>query len=500
MENIEKLKEKYKNNEYMLKRLEYHLDKILPATLENELKNLELRKERNKYLLEEQQIFIQIFLSKHNYFYLSNSSTFYQYNELQYKQVKEDDILHQLLSSISKEKILMDWKHKTKFQILKQIKERNLFQSIPETGTIQRVINMIYPSLFQDKVQAKYFLTVLGDNILKKNGDLFFLINPKVKRFLHELDVVSLNTIGQHNITSNIVTKYHDSYSFDKCRLLNISTTIGTEMPQVNLDMLCVAAYYSFNRYGNSEKMIQTGMTDELKEYTLFLKTTSPTNIIDEFLKYSIEKTEVESNINISWKNMHFIWKLYLSQFGFPNMFYSNTLKNILKERISFDELSDSFYNITSRFLPQVSEFISFWDKNILIKESVDLELDELCDLFKKNSGKNLGEQELVKLISHFYPLLEIIDGKYIANIACSLWDKSGDIGLSLFSLKEHYKLLNHSSFILVEDAYNFYLKYCRKNKREFIVNKRYFEKYIHHELGEYIEFDKFISSKWVSC
>ena len=37
--------------------------------------------------------------------------------------VKEDDILHKLLSTISKERTLLQWKHKTKAIIIKQIKE-----------------------------------------------------------------------------------------------------------------------------------------------------------------------------------------------------------------------------------------------------------------------------------------------------------------------------------------------------------------------------------------
>ena len=64
---IEKLEDQYKDNSYMLKRLHFHLTKILPKTLNNELQTWKKRKERNKYLLEEQQIFIQVFLSKNDF-------------------------------------------------------------------------------------------------------------------------------------------------------------------------------------------------------------------------------------------------------------------------------------------------------------------------------------------------------------------------------------------------------------------------------------------------
>ena len=48
---------------------------------------------------------------------------------------------------------------------MKQIKDKKLFQSIPETETIQNVLNFLYPFIFDDKETAKYFLTILGDNI-----------------------------------------------------------------------------------------------------------------------------------------------------------------------------------------------------------------------------------------------------------------------------------------------------------------------------------------------
>ena len=178
IEQIEKLETQYKDNEYMLKRLNYHIANILPKTLENEKQTWEQRQERNKYLTGEQQKFIQIFLSNNDYYYLPGNATFYEYNKITYSVIKEDDVHHKLLSSISKYRILLEWKHKTKFLLLKQIRERNLFQSIPETETIQHVINTLTPSLFQDKIQTKYFFQT-GSKTLKhkthpKNGSRVF--------------------------------------------------------------------------------------------------------------------------------------------------------------------------------------------------------------------------------------------------------------------------------------------------------------------------------------
>ena len=71
---INKLYEKYKNDDYMLQRIYNHIHIYLPNTLENDYKNHEKKQNLHSYLSEEQQIFLQIFLSKNNYYYLSNNN------------------------------------------------------------------------------------------------------------------------------------------------------------------------------------------------------------------------------------------------------------------------------------------------------------------------------------------------------------------------------------------------------------------------------------------
>jgi hypothetical protein len=173
-ESVTNLYQKYAENDYMLQRIYNHIVNYLPNTLENEYKNFEQRQNRNSYLTNEQQVFIQVFLSKNQYYYLPSNNFFYEYSGKNYLIVREDDIIHKLLSTISKEQILLQWKHKTKINIIKQIKERSLFNSIPETDTIQNILNVLYSSIFTSKNAAKYFLTIIGDNILKL---LFHFLN-----------------------------------------------------------------------------------------------------------------------------------------------------------------------------------------------------------------------------------------------------------------------------------------------------------------------------------
>ena len=245
-ETVKYLLEKYKDNEYMIQRIYNHIVTYLPNTLENELKNHEKRVNRNNYLTNEQQVFIQVFLSKNKYFYLHTNNFFYEYDGNKYLIVKEDDVIHKLLSSISKDRVLLQWKHKTKMNVIRLIKERSLFSSVPETDTIQNVLNVLYPTIFDSKNSAKYFLTIIGDNILKKNTNLIYLVSVKMKQLLNELDNVALVSIGNNNTANNFMTKYHENHTYENCRLIKINESFSNEawremLKKIGLDLLCVA-------------------------------------------------------------------------------------------------------------------------------------------------------------------------------------------------------------------------------------------------------------------
>ena len=311
---VEKLYERYKDNEYMLQRIYNHVH--------------EKRKNLNTYLSEEQQIFMQVFLSKNNYYYLPNNNFYYEYNGKDYFIVKEDEILHKLLSTISKERTLLQWKHKTKAAIIKQIKERNLFSSIPETDTIQNVLNYLYPSIFSSKNTAKYFLTIIGDNIFKKHTDFTFIVSQKMRQLLDELENVAASSIGNNNISYKFVTKYHETHTFNNCRLMKINENYSNEywresLKKIGLNFLCVAAHYS-NRHINSDIFLNTKADDELINYVYTLKNTTENGLVEKFISEYIEKTS--EGFKIEWKNIHFIWKQFLSSNSLPIVIFSNSL------------------------------------------------------------------------------------------------------------------------------------------------------------------------------
>lgn len=521
IDTLKELLVKYKDSNYMITRINNHILNYLPNTLENEMKNYEKRVNRNNFLTNEQNTFIQVFLSKNRYYYLFNNNFFYEYDGKRYLIIKEDDVIHKLLSSISNERVLLQWKHKTKINIIKQIKDRSLFNSIPETDTIQNVLNDIYPTFFISKNAAKYFLTIIGDNILKKNNNLIFLVSQKMKQFLNELENVALCSIGNSNTGNNFITRYHENYSYENCRLIrineNFSIEVWREMLKKNgLDLLCVATHYS-KRYEHSDKFIENKSDDDLVNYTYYLKNSSQNSIITDFFsKYIVETIP---GYKLGWKNLHFVWKQFLSNSHLPNIIYSNTLKNLIKDKYNYEEEHDSFIGITSKFLPVHSDFIKFWENTITISNSenviclssqvefdYELEIDEVSSLFKywiKESTEpllsngNISEENILKILKHFFPLVEIMEEKYILNVSCSLWKKMDDIDKSFEHIKNQIRHENKLPLISFDEVYNYYYKYCNKNSIKFIVSKRYFEKYLYYKLPEYIVYEKFIDIIW---
>jgi hypothetical protein len=517
-ETIMNLIQKYNGNEYMLQRIQNHVITYLPNTLDTEQKNYEKRVNRNTYLTNEQQNFIQVFLSKNNFYYLPNNNFYYEYDGEKFLIVKEDDVIHKLLSTISKDRVLMQWKYKTKINVIKLIKERTLFMCVPETDTIQNVLNVLYPSFFASKRAAKYFLTVIGDNIYKKNQGLIFLISQKMKYFTNELDNVAFSSIGYSNATHNFMTKYHENHTYDNCRLIRINENFSNEvwrelLKRIGLDLLCVAAHYS-KCYDNSDKFIENKADEELKSYTYYIKNTNQNAIVNDFCNKYIDQDTYTSDSYIEWKNLHFVWKQFLSNSNLPNVIYSNNLKNMLKERYNYNEITDSFCGITSKHIPVYSDFIKFWENTIVSTPVIEsyfdceFEIDELSSLFKLWSKNNpdqllksgtVSEENILKILKHFYPNIEIIEDKYVLNITCCLWDKIKDIDNSYAYIKERLKTENELTLIPVDSVYNLYCKFCKSTVSKFVVSKRFFEKYLYYKFTEYIAYDKFIKIEWIN-
>ncbi len=525
---------KYKDSPYMINRLQTFLTN-LPTLLDSENKKYEERVSRMNELTIEQDNFFKVYLSKHQYFYMPYNNIYYEYDGKTYRIIKDDDIHHHLLSTITDEGKLMAWKHKTKQTIIKQIKERSLFKSVPETYTIQNVLGFLQ-TIFESRTEAKYFLTVIGDCILKKNiGQQMYFINSNIKKLILLIDSIAYVTTG-NSIMNNFISKYHDSHDITNYRLIKTNENaishdlIKDVLNKIGIDLLCISAHYS-ERYTNSDNYLLTKADENVKQYILFFSQNNIDTIVDKFIKQCINvKQSSETNIynTLSWKNMHYIWKQYLSSINVPNMIYTNNLKDILKTKLAFTEIGDdsvnkelTFNNVTSKYLPTVSSFMAFWEKHITILTNVNIneaivtnviddeyEIDEIATLYKMSDFKNvsISDKDIIKMIHHYFsPQVEVIENKYITNISCNLWCKHDDILKFLDVYKGNVNnIKKKNDLISFDELYKSYKSFCQarqlvdKDKRLLpIVSKQFFEKFVCQELNEYIKYEKFVSSSW---
>lgn len=503
---IKSLCEKYKDNAFMSAKTESFICQQLPILLQNIEKNHADQAQRITELSAEQDTFIQGFLASNRYFYASTTENFFYYDGTNYANVTEDEIIHNVLTSISRDRSLMSWKYKTKSAIIKRIKENAIFACIPESVTIQSVLNSLYPAIFATKAEAKYFLTVLGDNMLKKPVDvgcasdpLIHLLNPSAKTFINSLNAVSQMWFGV-NLNQTFKYKYHPDHAYSQMRILHVAN-VANAFQLNSLNILCVACHYS-NRYHSSDNYLVKYSNDVgLIESTFFLKNATTDSLTAMFIEEYIVSSSSGSGgtlgtvVQVSWKNMMYLWKHFLESRRLPSVIAQTKLRNtiitLLEQHYSEDD--DCFVGISSKYLPTVHKFLQFWDETMVYDDTEpEIEIGEIATLFRQNTGAGIGESQIVNILTHFFPDLEIDQGKYIYRMRSNLWDKQVDIMMAMDDLRD-----KTGSIGSVYDSYVHYCNYvgasasatCTGSSKRrsssgslttpMLVSKQYFEKYM---------------------
>ena len=481
VESVTALYEKYKSNPYMEAKVYNFVVNQLASTLENIERNHQERVQRIGELTTDQNVFIQSFLFYNRFFYHPSTENFFYYDGEHYLPYSEDNVIYNILSTISKDGNLMSWKQKTKVSIMKRIKDNHIYQSIPESATIQGVLNRLYPAVFSTKAAAKYFLTILGDNILKKETSLIHIVSGAAKPLINNLNILCQTWFGT-NPCQSFKYKYHAEHNYSQIRML---TSVSTATCEIGLDMLCVACHYS-NRYQSSDNyLLKFSHEDALINSVLYLKTLSPDSLVDMFLNEYIRVTpasgrlsvgnEVFKPTQITWKNMYYLWRHFLESKQLPSVVFTAKLKSRLIERMHrhYDADQDLFNGVNSKYLPNVCKFLQFWNETMVEDETeIELEIGEIATLFKMWRGNttNMCEKQIVDVISYFYPEVEIDDNKFIYKMRNTLWDKQMDIQVAMNELKGEEPI----------SAYDAYVYYCGKtNPTGLFVSKSYFDKFL---------------------
>jgi len=613
------LYQKYTDDDYLKTKLAMHIKTTLPNMIQQKCDERNMREERRKTLEETSEEFIREFINSSSYYYNPSIDLFFVYQHNTYKIINEDEIEHDIRTTITDQQNpeLSIWKYKIKNSIIKKIKERDLLSSIPESVTIQRVLNALTPFIFKNKDSAKYFLTIIGDILLRKNTNTYF-IPSKTKHFISDLSEESYALFGTPNMMNHIKFKFYE-HTYEECRIIDVVENIisfpfythnegikiglshsmssssslsslanmvsssGISTPkspstpghgagnansaytsssiiqkQSMLDLFCVAAHYS-TRFNSADLFIEKHCKDHaIRQHAFYLKNITDDEIMTKFISITMEPCQ-NASARITWKNMLYLWKLFVEEEKIPNVFFTNVLKKHLMKRFEWiceplqtnvhetnsiieqtltaptdaQDTQEVFLNVTSKHLPLVGKFMSFWNENITCNHSeIELEIDELSTLFlnygnvyhgNQKNVQTITDQTILGFIRHFLPDICIEEDKYLMNIGCKLWDKKQEIlacieefkkmhigngngtDISITSLKGKHKNKDASvsasaqitnttipinttlpiSFP-VHTIYDFYCKWGYKCNK-MVVSKRYFEKFFIDNYNEYL-------------
>ena len=245
----------WKTNPYALSRLSKYLTNM-QSSIEADLVHYEKKQTKIIEYDTEYNLFLEVFLQQNKYYYLQYTGCFYEYSDGNYSIIKEDDVHYKLLTNINKNSILVQNKHKSKQLMIKKIKERCLFASVPNSSTNQNVVSFLH-TIFSTEDISILFLTILGDTILKKPISHLYIVSVDIKPIIELIYSLAHLMCGNNNINS-FVTKSHKSHSIDKYRtlgtvpsMMNVSI-LRSIVNNIGIDILCVATYFS-NKYENSE-------------------------------------------------------------------------------------------------------------------------------------------------------------------------------------------------------------------------------------------------------
>lgn len=510
IKQLQSLNALYKNDEYMCEKLHLYVQNNLPNIMKNIKISNDQRVSRANVLNNEFHSFIRKYLNENKYFYVSATEKFYIYDGINYKITNEDAILHHILTTITKERSLLTWKYKTKVTLMKTIKENTLIDNVPESITIQNVINSLYPSLFPTSYAAKYFLITLGDNIFKKNNHHIHYIPLFSKTFIRELNNLSQNMLGL-SATNTFKLKYHEDHDYENCRIINIHETVKYEniwkriVGEHGIDMICVSLHYS-SRFGDADTFLSSH-SENFENQIHYLKNNSKNDIIKTFAdEYFIKITdETRDTKETEWKDIYYLWNHFLNKYKLPNIMYQSVFASLFSDKFkdNYDTSNKNFFGLFSKFLPSAQRFVTFWNQTMLENPYENfLEIDEIRKVFKiwNDTNDNLSNQQILDIISYFFPDVCIENDKHIHEYACSLWNKGTQIENVLEKYKNHYITNSLDGDKTIHDAYVFYCNYLNNSSGSpydiLIVDKSYFVDYIKKYLNPYID-DNYISSIW---
>lgn len=490
-DKIDELNIKYNNNEYVLGRLRTFVLTQLPGFLSSaESQNIE-RIKRKSQLLANGDKFFEEFIAVNKYYFCSRLEIFIEYSGIHFKQVSEDDIIHKVLTNITKRHDLQSWKHKIKNNLIKTIKDTSPLNAEPNLITIDNVIGKLYPIFFDTKTAAEHFLTAVGDSINGKKGNTY-IVPVSLKNIMREIDTNYYNCFGNSNILANFKLKYHgQEYNDTRFFCCNMNSVCSFDNSNM-LDLLCVSSHFSM-KHENADSFANNTEDQRLCNNVFFAKQLTLDSLVKNFTDSSLYEL---SGAIVKSRNMSFILKKYFDKNNVPPIIFHDAFVNEMKKSFHFDKEKDCYIGITSSYLPAVSAFCSFWDNHMEEDyNSPELEINEIITLFfmvnpALKSDSSITTEFIIELMKHnISPEITIENDKFIYNIHCNIWDKR----LEIISYFQYLKqTVNGANSIC-----DLYILYIAWRGNSIKMTEKCFEKLSEEQLGNNLEEGGLINVKF---
>ena len=98
-------------------------------------------------------------------------------------------------------------------------------------------------------------------------------------------------------------------------------------------NFIVVCCHYSA-RYINADNYINK-QKNLLKNKILYLKNNTKEKIVETFIHSMIE-SEHDTNNKILFKDIYFLWKMYLKQKNIPEILYKTEFESIIREKLNY--------------------------------------------------------------------------------------------------------------------------------------------------------------------
>ena len=403
-------------------------------------------------------------------FYISHSGIFIMcyHEENNFTILNEDELMCDISKNIDTNIFSIEKKHSIIKNIINKKKKEKITDFIPESSTIQLVLDILNTILYNNKDLCKLVLILIGELIENKvyNNTIYF-VNIDFKKLLTYIFDYGYSYFKTDLINvENFKTK-HYNYDLNKSVIIpcNKFKIFYCDLIKNNIIQIILVSLYYKNRYKSSKEFIETNT--DLKNIVCYFNNKTINDIVEDFDNKFLEKSTC---LKITHSELHYLWKEYCFNKNIPNV-------------VSFNQLKEYYNNEymlykTSSKLEYVSEFINFWKDNIYEDEDeTNFEISELQYLLKHKKNITLNEKKIINLISHLYSV-DIENDKYINKINCNCFCKKNII--SKFKTSDYYNS-NFTKNIL----YKKYIDWVNKetvstlNNVDIVISKNYFIKHI---------------------